>query len=269
QRVKQSSFRSRYQAAILSVSRGGRRLPGKLGEIELRSGDTLLLETGESFLTQYRYRRDFPLVSPLSDSTPPDFGRAPLAVAILLFMVVINVLGWLDVLQAAFLAAGLLLVTGCVTINRARQNVSVNLSVLIVIGASFGLGAAIEHSGAAAWLVQHLFGDMQQLPWLALIGVYLMTILFTELITNNAAAVLLFPVATGVAQQLGVSPMPYIMAVMFAASASFLTPIGYQTNLMVMGPGGYRPLDYLRFGLPMTLVVGSISTTLIPLVWSF
>lgn len=267
--VKQSAFRTRYQAAILSISRSGERLPGKVGEMVPRTGDTLLLETSDSFVEQYRYRRDFLLVSPLSDSTPPDFSKAPLAVGILAALVLVNVLGWLDVLQAAFVACGALLITGCVTINRARQNVSVNLPVLVVIGASFALGAAIEKSGAADWLVGLLFSGMDGSPWLALIGVYLITILFTELITNNAAAVLVFPIATGVAQQLGVSPMPYVVAVMFAASASFLTPIGYQTNLMVMGPGGYRLSDYFRFGIPMTLVAGAVSTTLIPLVWGF
>jgi len=267
--VKQSAFRTRYQAAILSIRRGDERLPGKVGEIILRVGDTLLLETSDSFVEQYRYRRDFLLVSPLRDSTPPDFSKAPVAVFILLAMVAINVLGWLDVLEAAFVAAGLLMLTRCVTINRARQNVSVNLPVLIVIGASFALGNAIQQSGAAHWLVQTLFGGLQGAPWLALLGIYLITVLFTELITNNAAAVLVFPIAVGVAQQLGVSPMPYIVAVMFAASASFLTPIGYQTNLMVMGPGGYRLTDYLRLGIPMTLIAAAVSVGLIPLVWPF
>ncbi|HEU0196437.1 MAG TPA: SLC13 family permease [Nevskiaceae bacterium] len=267
--VKQSAFRTRYQAAILSVSRGGHRLPGKVGEIALRLGDTLLLETGNSFVEQYRYRRDFVLVSPLRDSMPPNFRKAPLAVGILVLMVLVNALHWLDVLQAAFLAGGLLVATGCVTVARARENVSANLSVLIVIAASFALGSAIQHSGAAAWLVATLFSGMHHAPWLALAVVYAITVVFTELITNNAAAVLVFPVAVGVAHQLGVSPLPYVIAVMFAASASFLTPIGYQTNLMVMGPGGYRFTDYLRFGLPMTLICFAVTVGLAPLIWPF
>src|SRR5690606_19967211 len=106
-------------------------------------------------------------------------------------------------------------------------------------------------------------------PWMALVLIYVITALFTELITNNAAAVLVFPLALGVAEQLGVSPMPFIVAVMFAASASFMTPLGYQTNLMVMGPGGYRFTDYLRIGVPMSLLAGAVSITLIPLVWPF
>jgi di/tricarboxylate transporter len=106
-------------------------------------------------------------------------------------------------------------------------------------------------------------------PWLALLLVYIVTSLFTEVITNNAAAVLLFPIATGVAAQLGVSAMPFIIAVMFGASASFLTPLGYQTNLMVMGPGGYRFTDYLRIGAPMAILSTLVTTALIPLVWPF
>jgi len=267
--VKETGFRTRYQAAILSISRSGQRLPGKVGELVLKVGDTLLLETGEQFVEQYRYRRDFMLVSPLKDSTPPDFRRAPVAVGVLVAMVMANVLGLASTLEAAMLAAGLLLVTRCVTVNRSRMNVSVNLPVLVVIGASFALGRAMESSGAAAWIVQQVIPDSGLSPWLALVIVYLLTAMFTEMITNNAAAVLVFPIALGVAEQLGVSPMPFIVAVMFAASASFMTPLGYQTNLMVMGPGGYTFRDYLKIGFPMSVVVAVITLAVIPLVWGF
>ncbi|WP_275100043.1 SLC13 family permease [Sedimenticola hydrogenitrophicus] len=267
--VKETEFRSRYHAAILSISRGGHRLSGKVGDITLKVGDTLLLETSQSFVDQYQYRRDFMLVSPLRDSTPPNFSKAPLATGILIAMVVVNVLGFMSVLEVALVAAGLLLVTGCVTVNRARMNVSVNLPVLVVIAAAFALGTALEESGAAAWIVDILLSGGIENPWLALLLFYLVTSLFTEVITNNAAAVLLFPIATGVAEQLGVSPMPFIIAVMFGASASFLTPLGYQTNLMVMGPGGYRFTDYLRIGMPMSFLATAVTTVLIPMIWPF
>lgn len=267
--VKETEFRSRYHAAILSISRGGHRLSGKVGDVTLRVGDTLLLETSETFIEQYQYRRDFMLVSPLRDSTPPNFAKAPLATGILVAMVIVNVLGLMSVLEAALLAAGLLLTTGCVTVNRARMNVSVNLPVLVVIAAAFALGTALEESGAATWIVDALLSGGIESPWLALLLIYLVTSFFTELITNNAAAVLLFPIATGVAEQLGVSPMPFIIAIMFGASASFLTPLGYQTNLMVMGPGGYRFTDYLRIGFPMTVISTLVTVGLIPLVWPF
>ncbi|MCH8545003.1 MAG: anion permease [Alcanivorax sp.] len=267
--IKESGFRTVYQAAILSVSRNGERLSGKLGDIVLRMGDTLLLETGQAFVEQYQYRRDFMLVSPLQDSAPPDFRKAPLAVGVLVGMVLLNVVGVLSVLESVFVACGILLGTGCVTVNRARMMVSVNLPVLVVIGASFALGAAMTQSGAASWIVTQAFSDLGASPWLALALVYLITVIFTELITNNAAAVLMFPLALGVAEFCGVSPMPFVVAVMFAASASFITPLGYQTNLMVMGPGGYRFMDYVRVGAPVSVIAAVVSLTLIPLVWSF
>ncbi len=268
-RVRESAFRTRYQAAILSISRDGRRLSGKVGEQFLRVGDTLLLDTGEVFVEQFRFRRDFMLVSPLRDSTPPNFQKAPLAVGTLAVMLALNVLELVSTLEAALLAAGVLLATRCITVNRSRQNLSVNLPVLVVIGASFCLGEALRESGGADLLVSSLFAQVNPSPWLALALVYLLTMLFTELITNNAAAVLAFPIAVTVAQTLGVSAMPFVVVVMVAASASFITPLGYQTNLMVMGPGGYRFTDYARLGLPLSVLVAAVTLTIVPWLWPF
>ncbi len=267
--VKECGFRTRYQAAILSISRNGERQPGKVGEQVLKVGDTLLLETGLGFIEQYQFRRDFLLVSPLQDSSPPDFRRAPLAILVLVGMIAANLVGIASTLESALVAAGLMLALRCVSINRSRMNVSVNLPVLVVIGASFALGKAMEVSGAAAWIVQQVMPVEIPSPFVALVIIYILTSAFTEVITNNAAAVLVFPIALGVAEHLGVSPMPFVVAIMFAASASFMTPLGYQTNMMVMGPGGYRFSDYLRIGLPMNLVVAVITLTVIPLVWRF
>lgn len=267
QTIKASRFRSRFQAAILSVSRQGRRLEAKIGDIRLQVGDTLLMEASKEFVSQYRSRRDFLLVSTVNGASPPDFKKAPVALGILAGMVVISATGLLAILEAAFLAVGAMLVTGCVTSMKARR--SIDLTVLIVIAASFSLGVAMQKTGAAQFIVQWLVMDDLLTPALALALVYVMTVLFTEAITNNAAAVLMFPIASGVAEQLGVSYMPFVVAVMFAASASFMTPLGYQTNLMVFGPGGYRMSDYFKLGLPLSTVVGVTSITLIPLIWPF
>ncbi|EWH00146.1 SLC13 family permease [Halomonas sp. BC04] len=267
QTVRESRFRSRYQAVILSISRNGRRLPGKLGDIRLQVGDTLLLETAQDFVDQYRYRKDFLLVSGLNDSTPPDFRKAPVALGILGLMVAASASGLLSILESALLAGGGMLVMRCVPASKARRYV--DLSVLIVIAASFALGAAMTKTGAAAQIAQWLLLIDNLAPWGALALVYLMTVVFTELITNNAAAVLMFPIAVAVAEQLGVSFMPFVIAIMFAASASFMTPLGYQTNLMVFGPGGYRFTDYLRLGAPLSLIIGITAVGLIPFVWSF
>jgi di/tricarboxylate transporter len=141
--------------------------------------------------------------------------------------------------------------------------------VLVVIAASFALGNAMTVTGAADWVVGGLLGLGDLSPWQVLVLVYLLTALFTEVITNNAAAVLMFPIALALSQQLGVSVLPFAVAVMFAASASFITPLGYQTNLMVYGPGRYKFSDYVKIGLPLSLIAGAVSVTLIPMVWSF
>ena len=266
QTVRDMAFRTRYGAAILSVHRGGERPGGKIGDIRLRVGDTLLMETDRAFVEQYRFRRDFLLVSQLNDSTPPDFSRAPVALAILAAMAAVAGSGLLSMLEAALLAAGVMIGTRCITIGRARTGL--DFTVLIVIGASFALGAAMQKTGLAGEAAG-LVATVSTSPWVALLVIYLLTALFTEMITNNAAAVLMFSVATATGEYLGVSPMPFVVTVMFAASASFLTPLGYQTNLMVMGPGGYRTTDYLRLGLPLTLIVATICVLLVPRFWGF
>jgi len=248
--IRDSQFRTRFNAVILSLSRGGKRVPGKLGDLTFRMGDTLLLEASHQFAEQYRFRRDFLLVSALNDSTPPDFHKAPLALAILLGMVALSASGLLKIMEAAFLAAGAMVVSGCLTASRARR--SVDLPVLVVIASSFALGNAMTVTGAAQWVASGLLGFGPLTPWLALGLVYLLTTLFTEVITNNAAAVLMFPIALAVSEQLGVNFLPFAVAVMFAASASFITPLGYQTNLMVYGPGRYQFMDYVRIGLPLS-----------------
>ena len=263
--VRESAFRTTFGAVILSVSRGGKRVPGKLGDIVFQLGDTLLLEAPNTFLSQYQYRKDFLLLSELSDSSPPEFSKAPVALSILLGLVVTSATGIFSILEAAFLAAGAMLVTGCISAAKARR--SIDLSVVIVIGASFALGTAMMETGAAAAIADFFTVSMVLSPLIALIMVYVLTVMFTELITNNAAAVLMFPIAVAIAERLGVSEMPFIICIMMAASASFITPLGYQTNLMVYGPGRYEFKDYVRIGLPMSVIVGTVVISLVTIFW--
>lgn len=265
--IRESRFRTRFNAVILSVSRRGQRISGKLGDIRLHMGDTLLLETSQQFVEHYRFRRDFLLLSPLNDSTPPDFHKAPRALAILGLLVTLSATGMLSIMEAALLAAGGMILSGCLTASRARR--SIDLPVLVVIAAALALGSALTVTGAADWVAQALQGAGPLSPWLALALVYLITTAFTEFITNNAAAVLMFPIAVAVAEQLGVSVLPFAVVVMFAASASFITPLGYQTNLMVYGPGRYRFTDYMRVGIPLNILVAAVVIGLVPLVWHF
>lgn len=265
--VRGGRFRTRYGAAILAIARDGRRLPTKIGDVRLQAGDVLLVESDPAFGARMRDSRDFLLINPLQDSAPRRHDRAPLAIAVLIGMVVLATAGILSMLSAALVAALLMILTRCCTVDEARR--SVDWSVLVVIGAALGLGRALETSGAAAALSGLVTDLASGSPWLALAALYLVTSAMTEVVTNNAAVALAFPIAHGTATQLGVDLMPFVVVVMMAGSASFATPLGYQTNLMVYGPGGYRLTDFLRVGIPMNLLIGVVTVALTPLVFPF
>jgi di/tricarboxylate transporter len=236
-------------------------LRGKIGDITLRPGDILLVEAGIGFLEAHRGNRDFFLVSPVPDSRPPRHERGALALGILLAMVLAAGVGWLGMFEAALAAAGLMVLTRCVSVEGARH--SVDWSVLLLIAAAFGIGAALDSTGLARVVALGLVGLAGDSPTLNLIMIYLATALFTAVVNNNASALLMFPIAQAVTENLQVGLLPFALAVMMAASAEFSTPIGYQTNLMVYGPGGYRFSDYLRVGLPLNAVVAFVSLGMI------
>jgi len=265
--IRAGRFRNVYNAVVIAVARNGRRLRGKVGDIVLQAGDTLLLEARPSFIDQQRNNREFLLVSRLEDSTPPRHERAPIALALLGAMVVAVSAGWLSMLEGALLAAAGMMLTHCCSVERARN--SIDWSVLLVIAAAFALGTALQKTGVATLTAHGLIALAGSTPWMNLVAVYAVTALFTAIITNNAAAVMMFPIAQAVAADLGVDVMPFAIAVMIAASASFATPIGYQTNLMVLGPGGYHFGDFARAGLPLNLVTGLVAVVVIPLAWGF
>ncbi len=265
--IRDAKFRSHYNAAVIAVARNGQRIRKKIGDIEICPGDTLLLEAHGSFLKQQRNSRDFFLVSELENSTPPRYEQAWVARSILLGMVVVVGFGLISMLKTAMLAAGLMVVTRCCLGGEAKR--SIDWGVLLVIGAGLGLGKALELTGSAKSIADVTIGMVGDHPHLILAVIYAVTMLFTNLITAKAAAVLIFPIAMATASHLGVDYMAFAIAVMVAAAASFATPIGYQTNLMVFGPGGYRYSDYLRIGGPLSLIVWAITVLLAPLVWPF
>jgi len=265
--IRGGRFRVRYNAVVIAVARSGKRLRGKVGDIVLREGDTLLIEARPSFYEQQRNNRDFLTISRLDDSTPPRHERAPIAVGLLAAMVLSVSAGLLSMLEAAMATAAAMVVTRCCTPSRARNGI--DWSVLLTIVAAFGMGRALEVTGVAAATAHGVIGLVGDNPWANLAAVYLLTTLFSSFITNNAAAVLMFPFVLAVAGDLDVSVIPYVIAVMMAASASFATPISYQTNLMVMGPGGYHFNDFLRVGLPLNALTAIVAIGLIPMVWNF
>jgi di/tricarboxylate transporter len=265
--IREGRFRTVYNAVVIAVARNGERLSQKVGDIVLRAGDTLLLETIPSFVDQQRDSRDFFLVSQVEGSTPPRHNRAWIALALMAAMVLVVAVGWLSMLKAAMLAGGLMLLAGCCSWSTAKG--SVDLQVLLVIAAAIAIGKAMQVSGMAEVIAQTLIGLAGQRPWLVLAVVYGVTMIFTEMLTNTAAAVLVFPIAMATAQTLQVDFMPFVIVIMVAASASFATPLGYQTNLMVYGPGGYRFSDYLRIGAPLDLLIWVAAVAITPLVWPF
>lgn len=265
--IGEGEFRSVYNAVVLAIARNGDRLTGKIADIKLRAGDTLLVESHAGFIPRQRDSRDFFLVSAIEDSVPVQAEKAPLALVILLLMVVFAAFNWLSMLNAALLAAAAMLATGCCSFGQARKSVEWN--VLIVIAAALGLGRALDKTGAAETIATGMLSLAGNNPYVALTLVYIVAALFTEVITNNAVAALIFPVAMSTAARLGVNPMPFVICLMIAASSSFATPIGYQTNMMVYGPGGYRFSDYFKIGIPLTAVIGTITVVFAPLIWPF
>ncbi len=270
QSIRDANFRAMYNAAVVAVHRGGHRLTGRIGDIVLRNGDTLLLQTGANFARAHRNNPDFILVTGVEDSRPPRTERALLSVGLLGLFIVLISTGVLPTHLAAFLVGGLMIISRCVSPAVARQ--SLDWQTLVTIGAAFGLGRALDESGAAGviagFIVDHA-GILGPVAVLALI--YILTSMFTETVTNNAAAALMLPFAIATAAQPGfdVSPRPFAIAIAFAASASFVTPIGYQTNLMVYGPGGYRFSDFIKLGLPLNIILFAMATLLIPVFWPF
>jgi di/tricarboxylate transporter len=277
QSIRDGHFRSRYNSAVIAVARDGKHIPGKIGDIVLQPGDTLLLEGHPDFAEQQRNSSDFFLVSHVENSTPIHHDRSWVAVAILAGMILLASLLSHEassagpavdfLLPAALIAALAMIITRCCTSTQARE--SIDWSVLIVIGASLGIGEAISLSGAAKYLSQQSVSLCGSNAWLQLAVIYFLTMVLTELVTNNAAAVLMFPLALEVSRTLGVSHVPFMIAIMVAASMGFATPFGYQTNLMVYGPGGYKFRDYLAVGIPLDLVMMAITVSLTPFVFKF
>jgi len=264
--LKDIGFRSRFQGAVVAIHRAGQRVEAKLGSVRLRAGDTLLILSDAGFGERWADRSAFLLVSRLGGAPPAVSRRAWVVGVILGAVVVVAGLGLMPILHVALLAAFALVVLGILTPGEARA--SVDLDVILVIAGAFGLASALEVSGLAelgAGMVVSAFGGLGEIG--GLLGIVVVTVVLVCVITNNAAAVLMFPIAVSTATQLGGSVRTFAVALAFAASASFLTPIAYQTNMMVYGPGGYRFGDYARLGwvLVVLVVVGVVIG--VPLVW--
>lgn len=274
--VRDAGIRTRYGAVVVAVHRLGHKLQGKIGDVRLRPGDTLLLEAEPGFQRKYGDSGEFYLVSESEEAATPRHDKVWFAHAILLGFVGALTLGQFGLLPSAvarvatpmpmaMLAAGMMLLTRCCRGVEARR--AIDWQVLVVIGAAFGLGRAMENSGLSDLIADPLIEVSSGVGLMgSLAMVYFLTVVFTTFVTNSAAAVLMFPIAFAVAGAQGHPVMAYAVCIAMAASAEFTTPLGYQTNLMVMGPGGYRFMDYVRFGGPLTVLSGVVAV-LVSSVW--
>ena len=258
-------LRRRYGVYPLAVHRRSQNIGRQLDDIVVRVGDTLLLEGAAGDIQRLASDMDLVDVSQPAERAYRR-GHAPMALAALLGIVGLAALGVAPIFFLAVLAVALVLLTRCIDAEEAFQMVDGRLLALIF--AMLGVGAALEASGAVRLIVEALAPALADLPPFLLVwSIYLMTSVLTETVSNNAVAVVVTPIAIALGATVGVDPRALVVAVMVAASASFATPIGYQTNMMVYGPGGYRFTDFLKVGIPLNLSVGLIASALIPFIW--
>ena len=266
--LREVAFRERYGGVVLALRRRDAEVVESLGRTPLRAGDLLLVEAGEEFARRWASARDeFYLVAPRRPArSRPQPRKAPFAVRVLLAVIALAAVGVAPIEATAFVGALVLIATRCLSGREARR--AVEIPTLVVIAMSLGVGHAIETTGLAAFFAAHLVGGLDALGPLGVVaGIYLATAALTEMITNNAAAALMVGVGLETAARLGVPPEVFGVTVALAASASFLTPIGYQTNLMVMAAGGYRFGDYWRVGLPVFFTYSLVAILTIGFLW--
>jgi di/tricarboxylate transporter len=260
--VRDSNFRGKYEAVIIAIHRHGERIKKKIGDIFLQPGDTLLVLAAKDFREKWYHSRDFYLIAGAKALPSKPQWRGYVSAGILVSIVLLASFNILPLLSAAGIGVIVLFLTRTITTGEARN--MVDWRVLVIIALSLGIAAAIKKSGLAEILAEmivnfgHSFGAFGVLA-----SIYVLTSLYTAIITNNAAAALLFPIAMSAAAAIRGEPHAFALTVMIAAAASFATPISYQTNLMVYGPGGYKFNDFLKIGIPLQVLVGILALGLI------
>ncbi len=266
--LKAAGFRSVYDAAVIAIHRNGERVPGKLGMIVLSAGDTLVFQASPDFANRHRNSPDFYLISEVPESHSPHHDKAWLAIAVFAVMVALAASDVLPISMGSFVAGGILIATRCITGPMARK--SIQMHVLVVIAAGLGIAVAIEKTGAATAIANVLVSQSQAFGPLAVLAtVYLLTMVLAEVLHHNASAALMFPVAVAAANQVGVDPRSFVIAVAVGAQFAFASPVTYQTHLLVYGPGGYRFTDFVRVGIPLNAICAVICFFVIPRIWPF
>ncbi len=275
------NFTRHYGAIVKEVISGGRRYTYNLDKVRLNEGDTLILWADDSFIPTWGESSVFLMLANGKDSQEPVSAKKRwLALGLLIFMIVGATVGELPVVKEMipnmkldmffFVCITTIIMAWTKIFPPKKYTKYISWDILITIACAFGISKAMENSGFASLIAQHIISMADDLgPYALLAIIFIITNIFTELITNNAAAALSFPIALSVASQLGVDPKPFFVVICMAASASFSTPIGYQTNLIVQGVGGYKFMDFVKVGLPLNIITFLISVFLIPQIWKF
>lgn len=266
--LKESGFRARFDAAVVAVKREGHSLSGKLGEIKIQAGDFLVMATGRDFSSRPNITKNFFIVSGISPENFISGWRERVAIWGFVLALLLSVVTELSLIKTLIFYLAATLAINAFTVNEIQRRLPIDL--LLIVVSALTLAKALDNTGVSELVANNvhsllLDGD----TYWALIAIYIFTLLLTELITNNAAAALSFPIAYSVATGLGVSPIPFVMVVTFAASASFISPYGYQTNLMVFNAGNYKLKEFVKFGLPVSFVYACTVLWVTPLVYPF
>ena len=258
-------FRDRFDATVLAIRRGGALIRQRMDRLPLRLADTLLIQGPPEAIERIGRSRNFVAVQEIER---PDIrrGKMPVAIAIVAGVVLAAAVGWLSIMVAALTGALLMVVTGCLRPTEIYD--AVRWDVIFLLAGVIPLGIALERTGGAAFIAAGILGASTTLPAIAVLGLfYVVTALLTNVISNNAAVILMIPVAFDAALQIDANPFSFILVVTFAASTAFMTPVGYQTNLFVYGPGGYRFSDFIRVGGPLQALFAVVTTVGITLIW--
>jgi len=265
QTLKHINFRQKFGLTVIALWRGGRAHRTDIGNIPLQFGDALLLHGTRKAIDVLKSEPDFIVLHPEAPETQRPH-KAPFAAAILLAVLAVSALGGLPIAEATFAGAVLMILAGCLTMDEAYQ--AIEWKAVFVIAGMLPLGSALQETGAAAQLGQFLVQALGRWGPLVLVGgVYLMAVLLTQFVSGQATAVIIAPIALGAAAHIGANPYAFAMAAALACSAAFLTPMAHPVNLLIMGPAGYKPRDFLRIGLPLTLLCFAVLLVALPIFW--
>ncbi|MEE2839463.1 MAG: SLC13 family permease [Acidobacteriota bacterium] len=263
--LKEVNFRQTFNANALAIRSHGRTIRERIGKIRLEYGDSLLILTSRDQLETLRHSPDFLVFEEVRHKSVRQ-DKIYYGVGIFLAIILLVTFNLLTIVEAAVMGTGLMLLTGCLRLHDLYSHIS--WQTIVMLACLIPLGSAMENTGLATFFATELTANLHLWgPWAVLSGIYLFTSLLTSFMSNNATAVLMIPIVLSTAQQLQLNPKPLVMAVMFAASASFMTPIGYQTNLFIFGPGGYRFSDFLKVGAPLNFILWIVASITIPMIW--